>query len=69
MNDNYCFGCGSPAVKFINELFDFEHKGTRVDVTGLSGWRCENCRDVEFDKRSALIYATAGDRLVLNGRD
>jgi HTH-type transcriptional regulator/antitoxin MqsA len=37
-------------------------------VDGLSGWRCENCGEVEFDAASAKRYAAAGDALVLRHR-
>jgi HTH-type transcriptional regulator / antitoxin MqsA len=37
-------------------------------VTGLSGWRCSSCGEIDFDKRSAKRYAQAGDKLVMQAR-
>jgi len=37
-------------------------------VDGLSGWRCDDCGEVEFDAASAKRYGAAGDALVLQQR-
>jgi HTH-type transcriptional regulator/antitoxin MqsA len=39
-----------------------------VEVSGLSGWRCAACGEVEFDEESAGRYAAAGDELVIQAR-
>jgi HTH-type transcriptional regulator/antitoxin MqsA len=52
-----------------NETFAVEHAGLKAKVEGLSGWRCGDCDEVEFDARSAKRYAAAGDKLVLQDRD
>jgi HTH-type transcriptional regulator/antitoxin MqsA len=54
---------------FEDETFHIEHAGLEADVSGLSGWRCASCGEVEFDARSARRYAAAGDKLVLDARE
>jgi HTH-type transcriptional regulator / antitoxin MqsA len=54
--------------RFEEETFRITHAGLSADVEGLSGWRCANCDEVEFDAASARRYAAAGDRLVLRSR-
>ena len=64
-----CANCGSSeALAFKGETFRIFHKGLSSEVEGLSGRRCSSCGDVEFDRRSAKSYATAGDKLVLESR-
>ena len=66
-----CSDCESPAgmERFEDEAFTIEHGGQTAMVTGLSGWRCPTCGEVEFDAESAARYATAGDELVLRDRE
>src|SRR5262245_34794642 len=66
-----CASCGSrkDMSHFENETFTVEHAGVKAKVEGLSGWRCVDCDEVEFDARSAKRYAAAGDKLVLQARD
>lgn len=54
--------------RFDNESFTITHAGYSADVSGLSGWRCANCNEAEFDTASARRYAAAGDELVLRNR-
>ncbi len=69
MRSRCCGTCGSSrALAFKSEKFDVSHKGRTVEVTGLSGWRCPACGEVEFDSKSARRYAAAGDKLVLQAR-
>ncbi len=65
-----CRHCGSPteAVPFENETHAVDYRGRVVEVTGLSGMRCPECGEVEFDAESAARYAAAGDALVLAAR-
>ena len=56
-------------VRFENETFTVEHAGLKAKIDRLSGWRCSECDEVEFDARSAKRYAAAGDKLVLQDRD
>src|ERR1035438_1890903 len=65
-----CFNCDSrrAMTRFDGETFEIEYQGTKAKVDGLSGWRCENCGEVEFDASSAKRYAAAGDALVLRHR-
>ena len=65
-----CFNCDSrrAMTRFDGETFEIEYQGTKAKVDGLSGWRCENCGEVEFDAASAKRYAAAGDALVLRHR-
>jgi HTH-type transcriptional regulator/antitoxin MqsA len=55
-------------TRFEAETFRVEHLGAAVDVVGLSGRRCGDCEEVEFDPDSAVRYAAAGDELVLLAR-
>ena len=65
-----CFNCDSrrAMTRFEGETFEVEYSGNKAKVDGLSGWRCENCGEVEFDAASAKRYAAAGDALVLRHR-
>ena len=54
--------------RFEEETFSITHAGLSADVEGLSGWRCGNCDEAEFDAASARRYAAAGDKLVLRSR-
>jgi HTH-type transcriptional regulator/antitoxin MqsA len=54
---------------FKGESFVIEHAGEKRTVKGLSGWRCGECGEVEFDAASARRYAAAGDELVLRERE
>src|SRR5271170_287393 len=65
-----CLTCESrkPMNRFEGETFEIEYERTKAKVGGLSGWRCENCGEVEFDAASAKRYAAAGDALVLKHR-
>jgi HTH-type transcriptional regulator/antitoxin MqsA len=56
-------------ARFDGETFSVEHAGLSDTVEGLSGWRCEPCGEVEFDPESAVRYAAAGDRLVVQDRE
>jgi HTH-type transcriptional regulator/antitoxin MqsA len=55
-------------ARFENETFAIGHAGMKIDVPGLSGWRCGACEEVEFDAESARRYAAAGDELVIGER-
>ena len=66
-----CMHCeaGKSMVRFKNETFSIKHDGMTATVKGLSGWRCADCDEVEFDVESARRYAAAGDELVLRARE
>ena len=55
--------------RFEDASFTITHAGLSANVEGLSGWRCGNCDEAEFDAASARRYAAAGDRLVLRSRE
>jgi HTH-type transcriptional regulator/antitoxin MqsA len=55
-------------TRFEGETFTVEHAGMTTKVEGLSGRRCDACREVEFDAENAQCYATGGDALVLRDR-
>ena len=64
-----CGECGTKRMnRFEGETFTVEHRGHATVVKGLSGWRCGECGEVEFDEKSARRYAQAGDDLVLASR-
>ena len=65
-----CVQCesGKPMKRFTGEAFSVEHAGLKSNLKDLSGWRCENCDEIEFDAKSAGRYAAAGDALVLRNR-
>jgi HTH-type transcriptional regulator / antitoxin MqsA len=56
-------------VRFKDETFTIKHAGMTATVKGLSGWRCSECDEIEFDAESARRYAAAGDELVLRARE
>jgi HTH-type transcriptional regulator/antitoxin MqsA len=66
-----CLNCGSrkEMARFEGEAFTIAHAGMSTIVTGLSGWRCKSCGEIEFDADSARRYATASDALVLRDRE
>ena len=66
-----CINCESrkAMTRFENKTSTIEHGGSRIEVEGLSGWRCGACGEVEFDADSARRYAAAGDELVLRERE
>jgi len=66
-----CLTCDSAArmTRFDGETFTVEHEGMTATVEALSGWRCPDCGEVEFDPDSARRYAEAGDDLVLRHRE
>lgn len=53
---------------FSARKFKINHAGMTATIENLSGWRCRNCGEVEFDASSAQRYAKAGDNLVLQAR-
>jgi HTH-type transcriptional regulator/antitoxin MqsA len=61
--------CRKGLMRFDGQAFTVEHAGRKVQVEGLSGWRCGACGEVEFDAGSAQRYAAAGDALVLRERE
>ena len=65
-----CLNCDDRKglTRFDGETFTVEHAGQKVQVEGLSGWRCGACGEVEFDAESARQYAAAGDALVMRDR-
>ena len=66
----FCGECGAPRpVRFEGEDFAVEHAGLKIELSGLSGWRCASCGEIEFDPDSARRYASAGDELVLRSRE
>jgi len=56
-------------ARFEGETFVIDYAGLSATVDGLSGWRCGECGEVEFDPDSARRYAEAGDALVLRERE
>jgi HTH-type transcriptional regulator / antitoxin MqsA len=66
----HCLECAANGkmARFKNEAFAITHAGMKVNVSGLSGWRCDSCKEIEFDAPSAKRYAAAGDELVLRER-
>lgn len=66
-----CGECGTAKglTRFEDETFTVTYGDRKVRVDGLSGWRCGECGEVEFDAESARRYAAAGDELVLRERE
>jgi len=56
-------------TRFEGETFTIKHAGMTAAVDELSGWRCADCGEIEFDADSARRYAAAGDALVLRDRE
>lgn len=65
-----CLNCDSRRgmIRFEGETLEIEYQGSKATVDELSGWRCDNCGEVEFDPASAKRYGAAGDALVLRQR-
>lgn len=65
-----CLSCdaGTEMVPFSGETHPLDYRGATAEVTGLSGFRCPVCGEIEFDAESAARYAAAGDALVLAAR-
>jgi HTH-type transcriptional regulator/antitoxin MqsA len=63
-----CCDSGAGMIAFSNEIHRIEHHGMTVDVEGLSGVRCADCGEIEYDADSAERYAAASDALVLEAR-
>jgi HTH-type transcriptional regulator/antitoxin MqsA len=55
-------------VPFANETHQVSYRNLQAEVTGLSGFRCSACDEIEYDQESAERYAAAGDALVLASR-
>ena len=66
-----CLNCAARrrVTRFEGEAFTIRHAGMPETLQGLSGWRCGDCGEVEFDAESARRYAAAGDALVLRDRE
>jgi HTH-type transcriptional regulator / antitoxin MqsA len=66
-----CLHCATASGmrRFEDETVTIEHAGLTATVEGLSGWRCAECGEVEFDPASAERYAAAGDELVHRDRE
>lgn len=54
--------------RFEGETFTVQHAGRAEAVSGLTGWRCEACGEIEFDDTSVRRYAATGDGLVMQDR-
>ena len=65
-----CTSCGTAGAmaRFEGEAMEIGHAGSTASVSGLAGWRCGTCGEVEFDPDSADRYATAGDSLIMAER-
>jgi HTH-type transcriptional regulator / antitoxin MqsA len=65
-----CINCEAQKamIRFKDETFAIEHAGMSATVGGLSGWRCPDCDEIEFDAASALRYSAASDELVRRDR-
>ena len=65
-----CVNCENnpDMTRFEDQTFIVQHAGMNETLTGLSGWRCGTCDEVEFDSDSAQRYAASGDELVLRER-
>lgn len=69
MKSQACANCGATGMKrFAGETLRVAHKGSSIEVKGLSGWRCGFCEEMEFDPKSTKRYGAAGDKLVLQAR-
>ena len=66
-----CVSCDNGAImtRFEDETVTIDHAGMKTVVKGLSGGRCPDCPEMEFDPDSAHRYAEAGEALVLSARE
>jgi HTH-type transcriptional regulator/antitoxin MqsA len=53
---------------FEGEILEVCSGGESIPLDRLSGWLCQGCGERIFDPDSALRWAEAGDRLVIQGR-
>jgi HTH-type transcriptional regulator/antitoxin MqsA len=63
-----CCDGGGEMVPFTNETHQVSYRNLQAEITGLSGFRCSACDEVEYDQESAERYAAVGDALVLASR-
>lgn len=70
MKKPVCVSCGAAQTmtRFENRTFAVTYQLLSRDVSGLSGWECSACAEVEFDAESANRYAKAGDQLLEDAR-
>ncbi len=61
-----CVACDSAKAMtpFSNETMTISYGNRSKEVSGLSGWRCMDCGEIEFDAQSARCYAATGDELL-----
>lgn len=66
MNKQTCFCCGASEgmIRFEDRTFAVTYQKLQHNVSGLAGWECTECAEVEFDADSAIRYAKAGDQLI-----
>lgn len=53
---------------FEDEALEVCYGGESIPLHPLSGWLCQGCGERIFDPDSALRWAEAGDRLVIQDR-
>ena len=61
-----CVCCDADAtmIPFSGETHQVDYRGHVDLVSGLAGYRCPTCGEVEFDDDGAARYAAAGDALI-----
>jgi HTH-type transcriptional regulator/antitoxin MqsA len=63
-----CPECGLVMTPFNGETLNLCFKGESIPLDGLSGWVCQGCEERVFHPDSALRWAAAGDRLLIQDR-
>jgi len=59
-----CCGAAKGMTRFEAEAMPVTYRQFSRMVHGLSGWRCGECSEVEFDPESAIAYGQVGDQLL-----
>jgi HTH-type transcriptional regulator/antitoxin MqsA len=59
-----CCEAGASMTPFSDEMHQVEFRGHIDLVSGLAGYRCPACGEIEFDDDGVARYAAAGDALI-----
>lgn len=70
MNTKQCFSCGAleGMRHFEGRAETMSVKGMERQISDLSGWECQECREVILDACCSERYSNAGDELVMAAR-
>lgn len=61
--------CDKPMKRFRNKTVTLNYEGEAMELGGLSGWGCQVCGEMDFDRAFRVAYAKAGDGLIERHRN